>query len=335
MSQSKSSALAVAPSPSDQNSSWRSALRQRAQFAVWPALIVLVIVGFLVNPAFLTGRNILNVFQQASVLSVLVLAQLLVVIVRKFDLSSESTVAFAPMLAATVMLEAGAPGWTGFALTLLVGIVVGAANALLVVYLRLNAFICTLAMLIFLRGATLGISTGETIYQPPMQMIWPGSAFLFGIPVSIVISMVLYVSFWFVLRQTTYGRSLYAIGGNPMAAKASGINVTLVTASVFLVAGVLSAFAGLMLSGRIESITANQGQSLIFFVIASLAIGGVSLNGGKGTVLGALSGVLFLSLLANILVLAGLNTFWVDMTRGGIIMIALVIARLTGGASDD
>jgi simple sugar transport system permease protein len=335
VSQSKSSGLTVATSPADQNSSWRSALRQRAQLAVWPALIVLVIVGILVNPAFLTGRNILNVFQQASVLSVLTLAQLLVVIVRKFDLSSESTVAFAPMLAATIMLQAGAPGWTGFAITLLVGVMIGAANALLVVYLRLNAFICTLAMLIFLRGATLGISTGETIYAPPMPMIWPGSAFLFGIPVSVVISAILYVSVWFVLRQTTYGRSLYAIGGNPMAAKASGINVTLVTASVFLVAGVLSAFAGLMLSGRIESITANQGQSLIFFVIASLAIGGVSLNGGKGTVLGALSGVLFLSLLANILVLAGLNTFWVDMTRGGIIMIALVIARLTGGASDD
>ncbi len=335
MTQSKSPGLAASANTSDRTIQWRSALRQRAQLAVWPALIVLIIVGILVNPAFLTVRNFQNILQQASVLSILVLAQLLVVIVRKFDLSSESTVAFAPMLAATVMLQAGAPGWAGFAITLLIGVVIGAANAILVVYLRLNAFICTLAMLIFLRGGTLGISTGETIYAPPMTMIWPGSAFLFGVPVSIVISALLYVTFWFVLRQTTYGRSLYAIGGNPMAAKASGINVMRITVSVFIIAGIMSAFAGLMLSGRIESITANQGNSLIFFVIAALAIGGVSLNGGKGTVLGALSGVLFLSILANILVLAGLNTFWVDMTRGGIIMIALVIARLTGGASDD
>lgn len=322
--------------------SWRNILVQRAQLAVWPALLVLVIVGILVNPAFLTPRNITNVLQQASVLSILTLAQLLVVIVRKFDLSVESTVGFAPMLAAAVLIESAAgqtstnsPAWVAFVLTLLIGLAIGAVNAFLVVRLRLNAFITTLAMLIFLRGATLGISTGETVYQPPMGMIWPGSAFLFGIPVSILICVLFYVVFWFVLRHTTYGRSLYAIGGNPTAARASGINVTATTVSVFLIAGLMAAFAGLMLSGRIESITASQGQSLIFYVIAALAIGGVSLNGGRGTVLGALSGVLFLSLLANILVLAGLNSFWVDMTRGAIIIVALVIARITGGPSDD
>jgi simple sugar transport system permease protein len=315
-------------------------LSQRPQLAVWPALLVLIAVGMTVSPAFITVRNVTNVLQQASVLSVLVLAQLIVVLVRKFDLSTESTVAFAPMVAGLILLsgpsgEAGLPASAGFVLTLLIGLLVGAFNAFLIVRLQLNAFIASLAMLILLRGATLGISTGETLYQPPFAMVWPGSASLAGIPVSIFISALLYALFWFLLRYTAYGRSLYAIGGNPAAATAAGINVARVTVSVFLIAGLMSAFAGLMLSGRIESITANQGESLIFYVIASLAIGSVSLNGGRGTVMGALSGVLFLSILANILILAGLDSFWVDMTRGAIIVVALVIARLTGGPSDD
>lgn len=313
----------------------------RAQLAVWPAIIALIMIGGLVSPAFWTQRNFINVLQQASVLAVLTLAMLLVVLVRKFDLSIESTVAFAPMLAAHIILPTPAgfggalPGWMGFLIALGIGAMIGVVNALLVVKLKINAFIATLGMLILLRGATLGISNGETVVSPPIGMVWPGAAMIGSVPVSVILGATLYLGAWLFLRYHQVGRNLYAIGGNPVASRAAGIRVERTVFGVFIVAGLLAAFAGLMLSGRIDSIVASQGTGIVFDVFAALAIGGVSLNGGRGTVGGALSGVLFLALLANILILAGLSSFWVDMARGAIIVIALVLSRITGGPAND
>lgn len=313
----------------------------QAQFAVWPAIIGLILVGWIVSPAFLTQRNFVNVLQQATVLGVLTLAMLLVVLVRKFDLSIESVVAFTPMLAAHAIEWSPAAGgdslhgWCGFIIALALGALIGFFNAFLVVKLRINAFIATLGMLILLRGATLGISKGETIVSPPMGMVWPGKAMIGSFPLSILLGALLYLAAWLFLRYHQVGRNLYAIGGNPLASRAAGIRVERIVFGVFIAAGALSSFAGLLLSGRIDSIVANQGVGSVFDVFAALAIGGVSLNGGKGTVDGALSGVLFLALLSNILILAGLSSFWVDMARGAIIIIALVLSRFTGGPSND
>lgn len=313
----------------------------QSQLAVWPAIIGLILIGCLVSPAFLTERNFVNVLQQATVLGVLTLAMLLVVLVRKFDLSIESMVAFTPMLAAHAIAWPSAgggsplPGWCGFMITLAIGALIGFVNAFLVVKLRINAFIATLGMLILLRGATLGISNGETIVSPPMGMVWPGKAMLGTVPLSILLGALLYLAAGLFLRYHQVGRNLYAIGGNPLASRAAGIRVERTIFGVFIVAGLLSSFAGLLLSGRIDSIVANQGVGSVFDVFAALAIGGVSLNGGKGTVNGALSGVLFLALLSNILILGGLSSFWVDMARGAIIIIALILSRFTGGPSND
>jgi len=319
----------------------RHRLLARAQLAVWPVICGLIVIGCIVSPAFATQRNFVNVLQQATVLAVLTLAMLLVVLVRKFDLSIESMVAFSPMVAAHVMRWSpggsgdSLPGWCGFLITLGVGALIGAINALLVVKLRINAFIATLGMLILLRGATLGLSSGETIVSPPVGMIWPGKVMVGSVPMSIILGVVLYGAAWLFLRYHQVGRNLYAIGGNPAASRAAGINVDRTVCGVFIVAGLLASFAGLLLSGRIDSVVANQGSGSVFDVFAALAIGGVSLNGGKGTVGGALSGVLFLALLSNILILAGLSSFWVDMARGAIIIIALVLSRFAGGPSND
>lgn len=309
--------------------------------AVVPALVVLCIVATIVTPTFLTERNIENLLQQASVLSVLSLAMLLVLLAGRFDLSIESTVGFAPMLAA--MLVVGAP--TGFGTELppaiglvaafAVGGVVGLFNGYLVVKLHLNAFITTLAMLILLRGATLGISSGRTISEPPAALTYLGGAEWLGVPASIVISGLLFVAVGCFLSYHRVGRNVYAIGGNARAARAAGINVDRTILGLYVVAGLLAALAGLLLSGRIDSMVASQGQNLVFDVFAALAIGAVSLNGGRGSVVGVLVGVLFLSVLANVLVLTGVPSFWVDMTRGGIIVVALILARYTSGKADE
>ncbi|GAB5897705.1 ABC transporter permease [Mycolicibacterium mageritense] len=310
--------------------------RQLSGITLLPALVVVIIVGAVVNDAFLSRQNIINLLQQSSELSVVVVASTLILIVGKFDLSLESVFGLAPMVAAFLVspLVIGGSGWNvnpflAILACLAVGALVGVINGFLVVRLKLNAFITTLAALILLRGVTLGVSGGKTLFDLPEPMLFLGKTTFIGIPISILLAGGLFIVAGLVLRYHTFGRQLYAIGGNPDAARAAGISVDRTIRVVFVIAGVLAALAGLMLAGRVESVTAAQGQNLIFTVFAAAVIGGISLDGGKGTMLGALTGVLLLGCIQNILTLAQLPTFWIDASFGAIILVALIITRLT------
>jgi simple sugar transport system permease protein len=266
---------------------------------------------------------------------------LLVLLAGKFDLSIESTVGFAPMLAASLVvakpygLGANLHPLLGVAIVFLTGALIGFVNGFLVIRLQLNAFITTLAVLILLRGATLGVSSGRTIFNPPDAFTFLGGTIIGGVPLSVIMTAVLFVAFWVFLTYHRWGRNIYAIGGNPTAARAAGINVGRTIWTLYVVAGVMAALAGLVLSGRIASVVASQGQNEVFDVFAALAIGGVSLNGGQGSVFGAFTGVLFLSLLANVLVLSQVPSFWIDASRGAMIVGALVLARYTSREKPD
>ena len=133
------------------------------------------------------------------------------------------------------------------------------------------------------------------------------------------------------MRYHRYGRAIYAIGGNVHAARAAGIRVERVSWAVFVIASLLAALAGLLLSGRLGAVTAQQGSNLIFTTFAASVIGGISLNGGKGSLAGALAGVLLLGIVTNILTLSQIASFWIDATFGAIILIAQSLTRLTGG----
>ncbi len=153
-----------------------------------------------------------------------------------------------------------------------------------------------------------------------------------GVPVSIWVAGLLYLFFGLFLRYHRLGRALYAIGGSAEAARAAGIRVERITWGVFVVGGLLAAVAGLMLTGRIASVVASQGQNMIFYVFAAAVIGGISLNGGRGRLVGALTGVLLLGILQNVLTLSQIAAFWIDAAYGAIILVALILARVTGGA---
>lgn len=308
-------------------------IREKHSLAVWPAIAVLFIVGMTVHPAFATMNNLVNVLQQASSLAILTLSMALILLTGRFDLSIESTLAFAPMIMASLIVAAPfgfSTEWhpfPGFIALFVIGAAIGAFNGYLVVGLKLNAFITTLAMLILLRGATLGVSGGRTVYSPGRAFSWLGSARVSGIPVAVVVTIVLYVVVAIFLNKHRIGRSIYAIGANEQAARAAGIPVDKIVFWLFIAGGMFASLAGLMMSGRIDSVVANQGQYGVLTVFAALAIGAFSLNGGKGTVLGALSGVLLLSMLSNILNLSNVPSYWVDASRGAIIIIALVLAH--------
>ncbi|MBN9253561.1 MULTISPECIES: ABC transporter permease [unclassified Mesorhizobium] len=303
-----------------------------------PVIAVVMVIGSFVSSSFLMPENLLNILQQSSELSILVIAQSLILICGKFDLSLESTVGIAPMFAAWLMIAdvslggsgIGISGYAGIAVVLATGLLIGLINGLLVVKLRLNAFITTLAMLILLRGVTLGITNGQTLFDLPEPFLYLGNAKWAGIPASIWIAGLLFLFFGLMMRYHRIGRAIYAIGGNPEAARVAGIPVERITLGVFVVGSLLAALAGLLLTGRIASVVSSQGQNMIFYVFAASVIGGISLNGGQGRLIGALTGVLLLGLLQNVLTLSQVAAFWIDACYGAIILLALIITRLSG-----
>ncbi|MFV4914664.1 ABC transporter permease [Microbacterium lacticum] len=321
--------------------SWISRIPLR-ELGMIPAIAVAVLIGAIVSPVFLSTQNLVNILQQSAELSIVVIAQALIVICAKFDLSQESIVGFAPMLAAWLVVPATIGGagldihpLVGIAIMFAVGAVIGAVNGLLVVKLGLNAFIATLAMLILLRGATLGIANGRTLSNLPTEFTFLGSTSALGIPLSVWIAGVLFVVATLFTRYHRLGRSLYVIGGNAHAAKAGGIRVDRVVIGVYVVGGLLAALAGLLFMGRLGAVTANQGQNMIFTVMAAIVIGGISLNGGRGTMFGALTGVLLLGVISNILTLSAISSFWIQASQGAIILAALIFQRMAGGERDD
>ncbi len=307
------------------------------ELALLPVIVLLLIVGSFVNPAFFTANNFINVAQESAALGAVVVAETLILLTGKFDLSLQSTYGLAPMLGAWLIVSKEGQGlgtnWNpfiGIAVVLLVGLVVGTINGFLVIKLGFNAFIFTLAMLILLAGIQVGIVSGRTIYFLPAEFTYLGSQYFLGIPVSVWITGAIFLLASLFLRYHRVGRAIYAIGGNVEAARAAGIRVDRIRIGVFIVASLMAALAGLMTAGQVVAVTASQGNNLIFSVFAAAVIGGISLDGGRGRMVGALTGVILLALVQNILILSQIQTFWIDAANGLIILIALALARLIG-----
>jgi len=313
-------------------------LRRLRDLALVPALVVLVVLGALLNGEFLTYANIISILGASAALALVVLGEGLILISGKIDLSLESTVGIAPAVGALVVLPAASSGlglqWptgVGLALILVVGAVIGWFNGMLVVKFKLNAFIVSLAMLIVLRGLLVGFTKGKTLFDMPGAFFALANVTFAGIPVSAWLAAVAFGLAGLALRYLRVGRALYAIGGNAGAARAAGIRVERVTWSVYVVAGVLASIGGLVQTGYVGALNANQGQNMIFMVMAAAVIGGLSLDGGKGTMFGALTGVLLIGVVNNLLTLAHVSSFWIQAIQGAIILVALGIARLTTG----
>ncbi|AWW36412.1 ABC transporter permease [Streptomyces cadmiisoli] len=317
-------------------------LRRARELALLPALVLLMVLGAVVNDSFLTERNLISILGASAALAMVVLAESLVLITGKFDLSLESVVGIAPAVGALLVLPVAQSGWgtelsaaPALLAVLLVGAAVGAFNGVLVVKFRLNAFIVTLAMLIVLRGLLVGATKGKTLFGMPDAFYALATTTFLTVPLSVWVAAGAFAAVGLVLRYHRVGRALYAIGGNADAARAAGIRVERVMLGVFVVAGTLAAVGGIMQTGYVGAISANQGNNMIFTVFAAAVIGGISLDGGRGTMFGALTGVLLLGVVQNLLTLAQVPSFWIQAIYGGIILVALMIARVTTGRAQD
>lgn len=309
-------------------------------FTMYPVLLILVAVGAIIAPAFATTVNLINILEQVSVLGLTTIGLTFVVLIGRLDLSLEGIVGFAPMFAAVSLVPASAggfgielPAWTGLFVALGVAGLIGYFNGFMVVKVGLNPFISTLGLLVLLRGGILIISNGRSIYSPGKALTYLGSEKLLGIPVSVLVFVAVAVVVGLVFHYHRYGRALYAVGGNEDAARAAGINVDKIIWSAFVFAALLAGLAGILMTGRLDSTVTTQGQGIIFSAFAAAVIGGVSLGGGRGTIIGVVSGVLLIGVINNLLTLAQVPSFYVQASTGAVIIVAAILTTVASRRS--
>jgi len=293
-------------------------------------LVILVVLGAAVTlraPQFLTIANLSQVSVLASVTAVAALGEALVILTRNVDLSVEATMGLVAFAVADILAShtVGAP--VAILLGVLLGLVLGLLNGVLVAVLRVPAIIATLGTLSAYRGFTLLLAGGKqiTLTQLPAGYTdWARGTVVF-LPLFVVIALVVVTVAALVLRQTTIGRQVYALGSNPEAAEILGIRTRLITISTFAVCGLLAGVAGVMWGMEFGTINATAATGVTLQVIAAVVVGGVNINGGSGTVVGAGIGALFLAFIQNALILLKLSQFWLQAIYGLVILIAVVI----------
>ncbi|GAA1979954.1 ABC transporter permease [Isoptericola halotolerans] len=286
-------------------------------------LVALCLALFIATPNFLTGPNLLNIGIQASTIAVLAFGMTFVIVAGGIDLSVGSVAALSAMASAWVYSAAGLPGGLSLLAGLATGAALGAISGIAIAFGRLPSFIATLAMLSVARGLTLVLSDGRPIATSPAVSFLGGT--LFGIPVPILVLAVAGLVAAFILNRTVVGRSMYAVGGNAEAARLSGIPVKRVLVTVFALAGVYAALAGMLLAGRLNSAQPQAAAGYELDAIAAVVIGGASLAGGVGRVSGTLVGALILAVIRNGLNLLNVSSFWQQVVIGLVIAVAVGI----------
>jgi ribose transport system permease protein len=311
------------------------ARRQLLAFAldhlVWGILAAILLVCSLSIDHFFQAGIFINILQHATFVGLLAVGLSFCIIAGHMDLSIESVMAFAAMLAAWLTAARGSPlglqlnTWLTLLLVLGFGALVGLFNAVLVVRFRINAFIVTLATYIAVRGLGLILTGGRSMYGLPDDFRAAGSADLLGLPLLVWILVVTYLIFGAVLRRTRFGRWVQLVGGNPIAPFRAGIDVDRVLYQVFVLSGVVAAFAGFLLAARTNGATPNLGLGMLFEAFAAVVIGGVSLRGGIGGLSGVFAGVLLLSTIDTAINVMGLEPYYMQVIRGGLMLLAVLL----------
>jgi ribose transport system permease protein len=305
---------------------------------ILPVLLVLVILFFAVQePRFYGPANIANVFRQSTYLIIVTLGQALVLISGGFDLSVGALIAVTSVVSARWMSNfyAGNPEseltavLVGIAAGLFVGLIVGLVNGVGVARFKVSPFIMTLGMASVGSGFALYYTGGSPVSgMPPLFTKQIGTGRIFEIPIPIFFAIAAIIIVGFLVNSTAWGRYLYAIGGNTKAAYLSGINVPLYLASVYVICSLLTALAGILLTARVSSGEPNLGGNFALESITAAVVGGVSLRGGEGRIIGAVLGALFITILTNGMNLIRIESYVQEIAIGIILIVAVIIDRL-------
>lgn len=294
------------------------------QLGTLSGLFGLCVVLWALTPHFLTVSNLLNVAEQAAIIAIVAVGMTFVIITGGIDLSVGSVLAFAGVVMAST-LHAGVPVPVALAVALGTGLFCGLLNGALITLGRLPPFIATLGMMSVARGTALMFTEGRPVSGFAGGFRSLATDEVLGIPVSVIIMVGVYVVAHFVLTRTKLGRYTYAIGGNEEAALLSGVNVRLYKAAVYGIAGMLSGLAAVILTARLNSAQPIAGMMYELDAIAATVIGGTSLLGGEGTVVGTLIGALIMAVLRNGLNILGVSSFVQQVVIGSVIIAAVLI----------
>ena len=291
-------------------------------------LFLIVIVITVLNPSFMTTDNILNILRQVSISALIAFGMTFVILTGGIDLSVGSTLALTGAIAASMLASGMDPVLTMFT-ALLIGAILGAINGVIIAKGKVAPFIATLATMTIFRGLTLVFTEGRPISdlgnEITFQML--GKGYFFGVPVPVVTMILAFFALYFIMHKTTFGRRVYAVGGNEGAAKLSGINVDRIKIAVYSLTGMLAALSALILTSRLNSAQPTAGTSYELDAIAAVVLGGTSLTGGRGWIFGTLVGALIIGVLNNGLNLIGVSSFFQQVVKGLVILVAVLIDR--------
>ena len=294
------------------------------QFGTLAGLIGLCVVLWILTPHFLTVSNLLNIAQQTSINAIIAVGLTFVIISGGIDLSVGSLVAFSGVVLAS-LLQHSVPLPIALAGGLAVGTLCGLVNGVLITFGKLPPFIATLGMMSVARGGALLFTDGRPISGFPESFRTLATGEILHIPVPVVVMIAVYAVAHFVLRRTKFGRYVYAIGGNEEAALLSGVRVRLYKTMVYGTGGLLSALAAAVLTARLNSAQPIAGINYELDAIAATVIGGTSLMGGQGSVVGTLIGALIMGVLRNGLNLLGVSSFIQQVVIGAVIIVAVLM----------
>ncbi len=296
-----------------------------------PAILLILFVFFSVQaPHFAAVSNYSNVARQVAVLALIASAQTAVILTAGIDLSVGSMVALASVLTA-IGLRGGSPA-LGMAYALGAGLLVGMVNGLIIGYTRVAPFIVTLGMLSIVSGLALTISHGDPIFELPESWFFQlGTGFVGPVPIPVLVAVVVFLLIWVLLYRTRVGTYVYAVGGNEQAANLAGIPVARVKLGVYVLSGLCAAIGGVILTARVRSGQPLLGQGLELNAVAAVVIGGTSLFGGRGRLLGTIYGVLLVGIVSNGLDLLGISTFIQRIVIGVATIAAVLLTVLREG----
>jgi ribose transport system permease protein len=305
----------------------RRRIRENASLlAIWGVLAVMIVGSAIFSPTFRSTGNLFNVLRQSVFLGIVAIGQTIVIIAGGIDLSVGSTVKLVTLIAAGVMLGREQLALPAIVLCLGVGCIIGLANGLIVTRLKVPAFIATLGMYSIVRGLAYGYTTSPIgTVSKSVRSIY--STQLGPVPLPVIIFALLMIAGVILLKLTVFGRHIYAVGGNVQVARLSALKVDRIKVAVFMISGFLASLAGILMVSRMVVGDPNVGEGLELDSIAAVALGGTSLLGGRGGLMGTLAGVLILAFVGNIFNLLSLDVWYQQLIKGLIILVAVSIYK--------
>jgi ribose/xylose/arabinose/galactoside ABC-type transport system permease subunit len=298
-----------------------------SRYAILFAFLLLIVIMAILSPAFLKLTNIMNILRQTSINGIVAVGMTFVIILAGIDLSAGSVLALAAVVATSFAHPDTYPVIVPVFFGLLTGALCGFVNGFIIARRKIAPFIVTLGMMTIARGAALVYTDGRPVIELSDQYNTIGGSYLLGIPVPVIIFVVIVASGWFLLSRTVFGRHVYATGGNKTAAELSGIITGRVIVWVYTLAGLLAGLAGIVLSSRVMSGSPSTGQGYELDAIAAVVIGGTRLTGGVGTIFGTIIGALIIGVMNNGLDLLNVSSYWQQIVKGIIIVVAVVLER--------